>query len=504
MTRRFVAELQWVTAADGSTTTHYVSTSGFATRPTDTPPDTYVPGRLVSAGVVTRSLFSGGRVAGAARPDVADLIVANSDGALDAWVDYGVAGAKVTVRMGEEGAAYPAGYEIVWVAYVTGIRATLGDASRLYISARSRDYLLDRPVLSAGFAGTGGLEGTTAVAGRLKPWVSSDPGYMPPVLVDSALQLYYVQSTGAGGLQASFGAWSGGVPITRGSDYTSASQCTSTAPAAGQCRFWFGAGGSGPVYVRLDAAPDFDLRVYPFGHQSSGSSWTLPALAQQAGISGGSGSIAVGPILVDGEHTTYAHVMDDACAAQFGYYGMSRLDAFRCGVFDVPGETAVITLDQHNAWNWQREPVRDMAAPVWSIAVSAGDTWPSNLQASASETMADYLTREPVWCAFASSDAAVKTANPGALAETMRLRGRHFQGASQQTTFATGYFARFGARRATYQCTTQLTSAALAVDLADTVEIKLPRFALTTGKKMRVISQRIDCDQQSITFGLWG
>ena len=117
------------------------------------------------------------------------------------------------------------------------------------------------------------------MAGKLKQWVSSDPGYFPPILVDAALQLYFVQSTSPGGTMASFGVFEGALEITRSTNYPDAATCLSTSPAAGQSRFWFGAGNAGPVYFRLGSVPQYDLRVRGLGYSPSGAAWTIPIFA---------------------------------------------------------------------------------------------------------------------------------------------------------------------------------------------------------------------------------
>jgi len=504
--KRFVAEITLTTDDSGGTTTFYLATTGFCTSSADTPSDAYIPSRLISAGVFSRSLFAGGRVTGAVKPNFGDLLIANDDGAYDDWLGYGVAGGQVIVRWGDESAAYPAGYSTVYVAYVHSLKADMNQefGSSIQLRMRSRDYLLDRPILTASFAGTGGLEGSSALAGKLKQFVSSDPGYIPVTLINAALQLYFVQSTGTGGAAASFKCYQGGVETTRGADYTSDSDCLTNAPAAGQCRFWFGAGGNGPVYLRLAAAPQYDLRVYALGYQSGGGAWSFTALAAVAGISGGSGSGMLSAQMVDDPTVTYAQVMSDACGASFGYFGMTRLDAFVAATFDVPGVTAAATWDIHSAWRWQRNPPPDCDVPVARVSVQAGRTWPAQVQAGASDTMKDYLQRTPVWSAFTASSASTALANPGAQAFQVQLNGRHFQSQVDQSTFAAGFFARFGVRRDYWTLAVQMSDANLAVELCDTVQIKLPRYGLDAGKFMRVISQQIDCDRREITFGVWG
>jgi len=497
---RIVVEIETTIDAIGTVETHYYSTSGFSTKPTDAPANTYVAPRLKSAGNFRRELFSGTRVTGSVRPSFGEIVLFNNDAGLDAWLGYGVSGGKVTVRMGDETAAYPAGYTTLYIAYAQHI---IADFSEIRIRLRDRLNLLEQPLVTASFAGTGGLEGTTAMAGKLKQWVSSDPGWFPPILIDAASQLYFVQSTGTGGLASGFKIYEGGLEITRGTNYPDAATCLSTSPSAGQARFWFGVGEDGPVYVRLGSVPVSDLRVFGLGYQPSGSQWALHSIAEIAGITGGSGPAVVGAQLVD-DSRTIMQVMEDACVSQFAYFGMTRLDAFVSGVFSAPGVTPLKTFNQHNAKGWRRDPVLDMDAPVWSLNVSAGRTWKSNLVSGASATYKDYMSRDPWWCSFSKQDAAIKTANPGAIATVVEINGRDFQNSFAQSLFSDAYFALYGVRRDFYTCTVPLSAETVGLDLHDTVEIKLPRFGLDAGKNFRVITQQIDCDRREITYGMWG
>ena len=103
------------------------------------------------------------------RPAYGIITINNANGAYDAFVGYGTGG-KVTVRWGPEDGAYPGDYETVYVAYVFSIVA---DVSELQIRLRDRLQLLDKPIASGTFAGTGGVEGNGGVSKR-KQFVSRD------------------------------------------------------------------------------------------------------------------------------------------------------------------------------------------------------------------------------------------------------------------------------------------------------------------------------------------
>lgn len=500
MTERIVAEITLTTDAGGGTTTYYMGTSGYATKPTDTPANTYIAPRIKSVGSFRRELFSGTRVTGAVRPSFGEIVLMNSDGGLDAWMGYAISGAKVVVRIGDEDAAYPAGYTTVYIAYAQHLVA---DFSEIRLRLRDRLHLLEQPLVKAQFAGTGGLEGTSSMAGKLKQWVSQDPGWFPPVLLDPAKQLYFVQSTGAGSLQSDFKIYEGAMEITRGADYPDASTCLSTSPTAGTARFWFGFGGAGPVYVRLGSVPQFDIRVYGHGYKASGAAFTFTDIANMGGISGGSGSGLVSHMLVD-DSRTFLQVLEDASTPRQYYFGMSRLDEFVSGAVEAPGMVPAHTFTQHNAKSWSRTPAQDMDAPVWSLTVYCGKCWPSNLAGAAAATDKDNLSRTPWQFSFSRNDSAIRTANPGAVAAVVEIKERVFPNAFSQNAYLDAYLALFGVRRDFYTCTVPLTAETIALELHDTVEIKLPRFGLESGKKMRIITQQIDCDKREITYGMWG
>jgi hypothetical protein len=493
----FVAEITVKVA--GVDTTFYFATDGIATQATDTPANTYIPARLKSAGSFKRSLYSGSSIGGAIKPNFGELQLFNGDGGLDAWADYAVSGGKVVVRMGDKDGAYPADYDTVYVAYAQHLVA---DFSVVKVRLRDRLLLLDSPINKEGFDGSGGLEGTTATAGKLKQWVSESPNYVPVTQINSNLQLYFVQSTRpavAGFLKV----YEGGIEITRGTDYATENDCLTISPAPGECRFYFGVGGLGPVYVRLGSVPIFDIRAVVSGATQTGAAWTAANLADAGGIAGGTGTVAIGNLLVD-DNRTYLDVISNACAAAMGWAGMTRLDAFVSGLLAAPAATALYTFTQHNTKNMTRAPVGDLDAAVYSLTVNGGKTWPGNVAAGVSPLLHDYLTRTPWWSSFNRTDDTVKTAHPGAIAKAVDIEAQQFKNAFQQDNYLDNYFELFGVPREFYTFKTPLDSETLALELHGTVAIKLPRFGLGAGKNFRIISQLIDCDERAIQYGVWG
>lgn len=152
MTKRFcfTAEITLVVDGSGATQNFYFATEGFATKAADTPSNTVIRELLLDPGSIRRELFSGARLVGENRPSFGQLVLINASGILDDWIGYGVSGAKVVVRYGEAGAAYPAAFTTVYVSYAYSL---IVDFDQVRVLLRDRLYLLDRPVVQSVFTG---------------------------------------------------------------------------------------------------------------------------------------------------------------------------------------------------------------------------------------------------------------------------------------------------------------------------------------------------------------
>lgn len=159
---RYVVEITAAVDSSGTEQTFYVGSTGFTTRPTDTPAGTAIPPHLLNPGNYERSLFTGKRTFGAVSGNYGEVVIANHQGQYDGWIDYGFDGRRFRMYYGPEDAAYPSGYTLV--LQCTMLSADFGlDAVR--IKLRDRLSLLDKPVIGQTFAGTGGVEGSADLAG---------------------------------------------------------------------------------------------------------------------------------------------------------------------------------------------------------------------------------------------------------------------------------------------------------------------------------------------------
>ena len=147
--------------------TFYFASQAFTTRPSDTPANQIFEPRLEADAVFTsrRSLFDGGAIGGRSVPGRAEIAVINLDGDLDAFARHGFDGRTLTVKLGAETWIY-GDFVTVLSGTVEAVEVT---NERVTFLCRDLQDLLDKPVQSNLFAGTGGAEGGGDLKGKPKP-----------------------------------------------------------------------------------------------------------------------------------------------------------------------------------------------------------------------------------------------------------------------------------------------------------------------------------------------
>jgi hypothetical protein len=493
--KQFVISLTLATNSSGDTTTvYYTDGPGWSTESTDTPASTWIEGRVLDPGSIRRELFSGNKLYGAVRPSFGEIVLANGDAALDGWLAYGIDGQPIIIYYGEEGAAFPSGYTQVLKCYG---HALLADFDTVRIRLRDRLALLETPWCDHTFAGTGGIEGDSTMAGQVKPRQWRNINFTPLVTVSASSLIYLVSDRGvATSEQSMCKVYEGGVEITRGSNYSSASDMTSTSPSSGQCRFWFNSD-DGPVYVRLGSVPIYDLRGYL--SISNNGTYNNPASEIISGVNGPDGAI-----YVDDPSTTYLDVLDEFAASGPSYFGMTRADAWQYGALTIPGTTAAYTFTQHNARDFRRTPPDSMHAPAWRINWASGQCFPCAAATSATAAMRDILSREGYYLRASYEDASILDKHPTAPTVDITTQDQLVSSAWAFGVVGGRYEDLFMVERDFLALTAPFDADTLALELHDTVEVRIPRFGLSSGKKFRVISIELRLRSREIAFGLWG
>lgn len=528
----FTAEIALTVDAVGTVQTRHYATEGFASRATDTPPSTWFDPRLADPGTLRRELFSGARVSGAVRPGFGRLVLANADGALDAWLGYGVSGNRVVVRYGPITGAYPIDFVTVYTAYADTLDV---DFAEVRILLRDRTHLLDQQIVTTRFAGTGGEEGSAIAAGLKRQMVIGKPGYIPLQLIDEDARVFHVHSTptdidALNGSDRPVGyLFEGGIERVHTGYVTSYAALTGAALAADQAKLladyphW--PAELAGVYVRLGADAQYDLRFGAIGHALDEATetvraWTFTDLVNRAGLTDVSPATAAAPPgsinptagnrLIGGDET-YLDAMNDRAASVFAAFGFDRLDRWWCLALHDPsevvgaGDTIKFEFTEHHGSAWRRLPVPGMEAPVWQVAVNAGTTWPCSVATTATTQNREFFTRGPHLTQFTGTSDSTRLANPGAKTTSVQIIGNEFQSREDQVAFIERYIRLYGTRRdyITFTCH-QFDASTLALDLHDRVSVRMPRMQCAAGRTFRIVTIALNLRARTIDFGLWG
>lgn len=243
-----------VIGADLLTDTLRFSTAAYTTASGDTPASTPYDARVQQPGFVRSELPK--ELAGPIAASFGEVVLLNTDGALSELPTFGLDGQPVTVLLGEAGAARSTFIEVIQ-AYVE--QAVVGDA-QARLRLRAPDSALVRPLLTERYGGTNalpaGVDGTADdLLGRPKPRLFGYARNFAPPCVNTARYIFQVDTPNATWAVTDVtAALVRGLALTKGSDYLSASDMQSNAPAAGQYRV-LSTSGDG-TYFRLGTAPD--------------------------------------------------------------------------------------------------------------------------------------------------------------------------------------------------------------------------------------------------------
>lgn len=159
----------------------------FTSQPTDTPANQTFQGRVNQALRFTQRLPREQVLGTDTSATAGEIEVLIGDGALDAYLDHIWEGRPLVVKVGTPGMAYAD-----FATLFTGMIQTKPAATRTAMTLRLRDprELLDQPILTETYAGTGGLEGPEALKGTVKPRAYGHLTGVPAVLLDPTNLIY--------------------------------------------------------------------------------------------------------------------------------------------------------------------------------------------------------------------------------------------------------------------------------------------------------------------------
>ena len=446
-----------------SEVTLYFSTNGYTSGPADTPSNQYYEPLLENPGVFTFQMFSGGKLSGPASTGYGAIILINNIGQLDYLLDYGLDGREIVVAEITPNGLAP---------FLIGtMEQPLPSLDHVSIRIRDRKAELDIPFQPTKYLGNNalpaGLEGVEDIKGKPKPRLYGVRYNVTPVLVNTSRLIYQMSDIALSGIP---NVYDRGVALTKGTDYTDQTDMETNAPAAGYYRAWL-AGGC----FRLGSSPAG--QVTADGVQGAAAAnrtkaqiikqiVQIPIAASDCIEQGfidldNANSAAVG-IYISAE-TTYAAVLDELCSPD-AWYGFENMGKFCIRRLELPGTTAITTIDDSKILGMERLATNDTGrgVPVWqgNLNYAKNDTvQASDLAASVTDARRQWLKQQ--YRTVTAPDATVKTAH--LLATELNVNTPMIDAAAAQTE-ADRLQDLFGTRRDYLKATVPRTQ--LLYDLA--------------------------------------
>lgn len=190
----------------------YAADGWYNTLPADTPENQHYAPVLLSPFNFQVTLFDGLEPTGRAAIGFGDVVIDNSDGWLDGLIDLGWSGRPITLFRGAPGAARSS-FVQVFQGAVDGLTP---NESQISLRLRTREALLDRPLQSLLYAGTGGKEGGPDLVGKRKPLAYGRVFNVPAVLADAPNLVFQVHE---GMVEDILAVRDRGVPLAFDADY---------------------------------------------------------------------------------------------------------------------------------------------------------------------------------------------------------------------------------------------------------------------------------------------
>lgn len=474
----------------GAEATRYFASHGYAA------PDApgFYEGRLLRRGrgiEVTRALAGEG---GAGRAALAGVTLANADGGIDDLRALAVDGRRIRVLSVASTRAAYASAEVLFTGTMRPFEASLDTIS---VPVADKLDLLDVPVQTAFYGGTGGLDGTAEMAGSPRPTPLGRVFNAPCPLVWPGKLIYEFTADADGDVTM---VRDSGDEVTQGADYTGQTDMETNAPSPGEFRVWPRSSATGG-YFRLGSSPS-GLVTADLSTGTARLGAILEALALRAPAIG-SGDIGSGEAAALDTALPYdagwwsladGTIRDAVQALALGagaWVAFDRLGAMRMGVLAAPSGSPAATFRRAAVGAPLADGEHDIqslaplaqSAPAWRVAVRYGRNHAPLQQVAASVADADRARLEGEWLTAAAEDASVKTAHLNA---RQIERDSPFATQAGADDAATRLLAIWKVQRWPYAVRSFLTGGlGTALDLDGVASLDEARFDLSGGKLHR-------------------
>lgn len=471
----------------------YVGTSaGYATEPTDTPPNQPFKG-VLQGFEFTRSIMQSD--IGQFATGTGSLTISNVDADYDFLpLSYAIDGRPITIRVGRPDRPYA---ETIPLARLTA-SGWNHDTDQMSIDLEDFSYKLEVPMQPNTYGGTGGADGGADLAGKRKPLVFGNALNISPVLLVPSLLIYQAHD---GVMQSIDGVYDRGVALTSGGDVANYAALAAASVTAGQFKtclaeslLKLGSSPSGTVTadVKGDATDGYLVRTadivrWALRHRtvlSDPDDLSVLSFDQVNALQPAPIDYFIGP----DDNLTVANFVQNLMGG-IGGWGGHRLDGtFEVRIFEAPQGDPVASFTRADmteaGGDIKREPLPDAYRPPrWRWRVPYQRCWTVQTDLAGAVTAArKAFVAEPYRLAEATSS-TIQLDHP--FAQDRDPVQSYFSDGSDATTEANRLINLFKTTRAIYRM--PLPRRALRRGLGDVIQVTHPRFDLRAGRLMTVL-----------------
>lgn len=486
-----------------SGTTIRVATQEFATRDTDSLPNTSFYGDLEKPLRHHRSIIDGSRIGGMAS-GYGEIVINNAGGAYDAYSNS-LDGAHVIVRMGQSGASFDS-FVTLYDGLVDGVATA--DEETLTLHVYDDNKRLEIPAQPNVYGGTGGIDGDSNVKSKRKPIALGVTLNVSALLIDT-VNLVYQWHDGQVGLV--YSAYDRGVALVANStpDYANYAALTAATITPGRYATCLALG-----LLRLGAKPDGVVTVTSQGAVSNGlvaGSAAGVTLYDTASLvhylitrSAANIVVDVGSVLTvkaaqpswigywigPDDNKTLRQAIDDLTGGILGWAGFRRDRTFDMGIVALPTGSPLGSYTDQDFFSLRQLPLPSiMSPPPYRIRAAWGVNWTqqSDIDATVYPGVATLLKDK--WSIAISTNSGLSStilaAHPQA--QDPDVWQSYFALEVDAVAFCNATLTLFGgAARGLFEIT--LPADAYALNIGNPIQVTDDRYLLTGGKALALMS----------------
>jgi hypothetical protein len=482
------------------------SDMGYITSEDDTPANTYYDARIMQGVVITKSMWSGSRLAVRSTADFGDVILANADAGLDSFLDpaaYAWVGRTITGKVGEKTWSIDDFYT-VFSATITNVQFIGLDKVRIAIAGKK--YQLKQEVVNGtgfegGNVGASDVKGDDAVKGKPKMVCLGEVFNIQPELVNEAGLLYRADEDAIQQVVAVYDrAWQ----LTPSTDYTD------QASAGGFKLLGAPDGvvtadikGRKPGGTYIDETEDIIEHLLTGSNLGGFPTSTIGSTFGTLGLSAPVGIYISARDMIDQSREnmkrTLNDVIDQLANGVGCFIAEDQSGKFQIGRLTLPSGSPVLSLDETMV---AKINLREVTTPAWRVRVAYQRNHTiqeTDIDVAGGVTIERRnVIKEPYLLAIAE-DETILDAWP--FAEEMLVEAWFAEETDAQDE-ADRLLAMYGTPRQIVEV--DCLAKPYAVEIGDVVSLTYPRFNLSGGKDFRVIQKVIDTWRHTSRLVLWG